>query len=41
VVPGVGYWQASVPKADGEDIYTRYLLGDLLDALASVLGWDG
>jgi hypothetical protein len=34
VKAGVGWWQAVVPEPDGETVLTRYLLRDLLDALA-------
>jgi hypothetical protein len=33
-----GAWQARIPEEDGETVFTRYLLKDLLDRLATLLG---
>ena len=35
---GIGYWQAVRPEPNGTTTITRYLLGDLLDALAGLYG---
>jgi hypothetical protein len=32
-----GIWQGTIPRADGEDTYTRVDLKDLLDKLSEVL----
>jgi hypothetical protein len=37
IYTGLGYWQARVPEANGETIVTRYLLGELLDKLDTIL----
>jgi hypothetical protein len=36
-----GAWQARIPERDGETVLTRYLLKDLLDRLAELLGEPG
>lgn len=33
-----GPWQACIPEGNGETVVTRYLLADLLDRLAVLLG---
>jgi hypothetical protein len=33
-----GAWQARIPEENGETVFTRYLLKDLLDRLAALLG---
>lgn len=30
---GFGVWQARIPKSDGEQVISRYRLGELLDKL--------
>jgi len=36
-----GPWQARVPEENGERVLTRYLLRDLLDRVADLLGEPG
>jgi hypothetical protein len=30
---GLGFWQATIPEANGMTVITRYMLADLLDEL--------
>jgi protein-tyrosine-phosphatase len=35
---GRGWWQAVIPEPDGEQVITRYTLGQLLDRLDELIG---
>jgi hypothetical protein len=38
---GRGWWQAVIPAANGEQVITRYTLGQLLDRLDELTGEHG
>jgi len=35
---GSGWWQAVIPETNGEQVITRYTLGQLLDRLDELTG---
>ena len=37
IYTGLGYWQATIPQANGETVITRYRLRELLDKLGTLV----